>query len=469
MLAHCLASRPTFLRSFAALSPAIDVTTNSLSLNRAKCVSCGLCVKACKTIAGQGVLALVAGPGGKKISTVTGLALQDTKCIKCGQCTLACGPGALAEKDQLPELEAILANPAGRTLVVSTAPAIRINLCDGLGLPAGSIGTGKMVTALKKLGFNYVFDTNFAADLTIVEEATELVSRITKGSAPLPMFTSCCPAWVNYVEQSDPSLIPNLSTCRSPLGMHSAIIKTDWAQLKGLAPAQIYNVAVMPCTAKKDEVAREQFRTRGYRETDLVITTRELVRLIKKKKINFKTLPDTDFDPCYSIGSGAGAIFCGSGGVMEAAVRTAYTFVTKKTLGALDFPALRGAKDGIKIVTADFDGTKVGVAVAQGIANAQKLIAKIKAKDPSVANVAFVEVMACPGGCVCGGGSPKAKTKKAVDARVDAVYKIDTGSAIRLSHENPEIKEFYARFGGSPNGHVAHEFLHTHYHAHSKK
>ncbi|MDR2388007.1 MAG: [FeFe] hydrogenase, group A, partial [Deltaproteobacteria bacterium] len=403
MLSTCRAVR------FAGISPAIDLSTNSIQLDRSKCIGCGLCVKACKTIAGQGILSIVQVDGKKKVTTTTGKLFQETGCIKCGQCTLACGPGALMEKDEISVIEAVLANPAGKTIVVQTAPAIRINLCDGLGLPAGSIGTGKMVTALKKLGFNYVFDTNFAADLTIVEEASELVSRLTKGTGPLPMFTSCCPAWINYIEQHDASLIPNLSTCRSPLAMISAVIKSDWAKLKGLAPSQIYSVAIMPCTAKKDEVARQQFTERGYRETDLVLSTRELIRLIKKKKINFKTLPETDFDPCYSIGSGAGAIFCGSGGVMEAAVRSAYYFVTGKTLAPLDLPALRGAKDGIKVVTADFDGAKVGVAVAQGIANAMSLIAKIRAKDPALSDVKFVEVMACPGGCVCGGGSPRAK------------------------------------------------------------
>jgi iron-only hydrogenase group A len=450
---------------FAVVSPTIDLSTNSIQLNRSKCVSCGLCVRACKTIAGQGVLSLAKTPDGKKIGTTIGKPLQETGCIKCGQCTLVCGPGALMEKDELSTLEAILANPSGKTIVVQTAPAIRINLCDGLGLPAGSIETGKMVTLLKQLGFHYVFDTNFGADLTIVEEATEFVSRLTKGTGPLPMFTSCCPAWVNYVEQHDPALIPNLSTCRSPLGMQSSVIKADWAKLKGLTAAQIYSVAIMPCTAKKDEVARPQFTTKGYRETDLVITTRELIRLIKKKKINFRSLGDTNFDSCYSIGSGAGAIFCGSGGVMEAAVRSAYHFITGKQLAPLDLPALRGAKDGIKLVTADFDGTQVGVAVAQGIANAIKLIAGIRAKDPALATVKFVEVMACPGGCVCGGGSPKAKTKKAVDARVDACYKIDKSSTYRTSHDNPEIIELYTRFGGKYGSHVAHEYLHTHYNA----
>jgi NADH-quinone oxidoreductase subunit G len=221
----------------------------------------------------------------------------------------------------------------------------------------------------------------------------------------------------------------------------------------------------MPCVAKKDEIARAEFAKKGYKETDLVLSTRELVRLIKKKKINFKSLPDTPFDTCYSIGSGAGAIFCGSGGVMEAAVRSAYSYVTGKELGSVDFPALRGAKDGIKVVTADFAGTKVTVAVAQGIANAAKLIKQIRAKDPKVADVKFVEVMACPGGCVCGGGSPQAKTKKAVDARVDACYKNDKASEYRKSHENPEIIEIYKRFVGKPGSHEAHEYLHTHYHA----
>jgi iron-only hydrogenase group A len=416
-------------------------------------------------VAGQGVLGLVKADGGKKIGTTTGKPIQETACVKCGQCTLVCGPGALSERDERPILEDVFKNPKGRTIVCQTAPAIRINMCDALGLPAGTIGTGKMVTALKKLGFQYVFDTNFAADVTIVEEANELVSRLTTGSGAIPMFTSCCPAWVNYVEQHDPDLIPHLSTCRSPLGMFGSVIKTDWAKLKGLKPTDIYQVAIMPCVAKKDEVARKQFTTKGYRETDLVISTRELVNLIKAKKIDFKKLPDTPFDRCYSIGTGAGAIFCGSGGVMEAAVRTAYTLVTKKPMEQLDILPLRGATPGIKLVTANFDGLEVGVAVVQGIANAQKIIKQIKSKDPEVANVKFVEVMACPGGCVCGGGSPKAKNKAAVEKRVDAVYEIDRKSELRRSHENPELLEMYERWVGKPNGHAAHEYFHTHYHA----
>jgi iron-only hydrogenase group A len=447
------------VRHFALkLSPSPDTSTNSLTLDRSKCIKCGLCVKACTTIAGQGILKL--SPTG--IGTASGLALQQTGCIKCGQCTLACPTSAIVEKDELPTLEAILACPEERTLVVQIAPAVRINLAEALGCPPGTIATGKLVTLLKRLGFHYVFDTNWAADATIVEEAHELLERIKKGG-PLPMFTSCCPAWVNYVEQHEQALIPHLSTTRSPLGIQDSVIKSDWVKLKYLKPSDVYSVAIMPCVAKKDEVKRSQMSEKGYQETDLVITTRELVRLIKKRKIDFKKLPESEFDPCYSTSSGAGAIFGGSGGVMEAAVRTAYTYATGKPIQSLDFPALRGAKAGIKTATVDFDGTKVGVAVAQGIANAKKLIAQVQAKDPAVAGVKFIEVMACPGGCVCGGGSPKARSKKAVDARVEACYAIDRKSEFRTSHENPQVTAMYTRMFEEPGSPLAHEYLHTHY------
>jgi NADH-quinone oxidoreductase subunit G len=266
---------------------------------------------------------------------------------------------------------------------------------------------------------------------------------------------------VNHVEQHDPDLIQHLSSARSPMAILSSLIKADWAKTKSLRPTDIYNVGIMPCVAKKDEIKRAQLNDKGYVETDLVITTRELIRMIKAAKLDFKSLPDTPFDRCYSIASGAGAIFCGSGGVMEAAVRTAYTYATGKPLEKLDFPEFRGAANGIKRSTVDMDGLKIGVAIAQGIANAQKLIAKIRAKDPEFADVKFVEVMACPGGCVCGGGAPKAKNKKAIDARVDATYRIDKESAYRRSHENPEVIEMYQRFAGEPGSHTAHEFFHT--------
>ena len=458
----------SFSRSAAAkASPSPDFSTNSITLDRTKCVACGMCIKACKTVAGQGVLKLSKVGDKKLISTVSGKPLQETNCIKCGQCTLVCGPGALAEKDQISQVEAILKNPKGLTTVCQTAPAVRINLSDALGLPPGTISTGKMVTALKMIGFQYVFDTNWAADMTIVEEASELVKRLSDPTVgPLPMFTSCCPAWVNYVEQSDPDLIPNLSSCRSPMGMFSSTIRRDFANVKGIKPNQIFNVAIMPCTAKKDEIERPQLRTEdGIKETDYVITTRELMRMIKARKINFKNLPDTPFDKLYGEASGGGAIFCGSGGVMEAAIRTAYKLVTGKEMTNYRVVDVRGLK-GIKIATVDFAGTPVSVAVTQGIANAKQLIKKIRAGDKDVKDVKFVEVMACPGGCVCGGGSTRAKSKKAIDKRVEAVYRIDENSKIKASHLNTELNQAYERFlDGQYFSHKAHHALHTEHHS----
>lgn len=455
----------SFARSAAKASPSPDFSTNSIILDRSKCISCGLCVKACKTVAGQNVLKLVKVGNKKLVSTQSGKPLQETNCIKCGQCTLVCPAGALIEKDQIADLENVLKNPEGKLIVCQTAPAVRINLSDALGLPAGTISTGKMVTALKMLGFQLVFDTNFSADMTIVEEASELVHRLSDPKAgPLPMYTSCCPAWINHVEQSAPELIPHLSSCRSPLGMLSSAVRTDLPAIKNIKPTEIYNVAIMPCTAKKDEIERKQLYTKdGVKETDLVITTRELMRMIKKAKINFKTLPDTPFDSIYGESTGAGAIFCGSGGVMEAAIRTAYKLVTGKEMTDYKVQSVRGL-DGIKIATVDIDGTKLSVAVAQGIANAKKLYTKIQNGDADVKDVKFVEVMACPGGCVCGGGSTRAKTKKAIEKRVAAVYQIDDESEKRASHLNAELNECYDRFfDGKYFSHKAHDLLHTHH------
>lgn len=456
------------LPSRSASKIVIDATTNSIHIDPKTCFGCGACVKACKTIAGQGVLALAPDAKGKKKITVKGgKHLQDTSCVKCGQCTLVCKANAITEKDQIAEVQKILKNPGDKVAVCQTAPAIRINLSDALGLPAGTISTGKMVTALKKLGFKYVFDTNTTADLTIMEEATEFVTRLTKGGV-LPMFTSCCPAWINYVEQSHPDFMPNLSSCRSPMGMLSSVIQQDFAVRKNIQ-GKLFNVAIMPCTAKKDEIERPQLREKGYKETDYVITTRELMRMIKKAKIDFKNLPESEFDDPYAECSGAGAIFCGSGGVMEAAVRTAYYQVTGKNMPNLNLKAVRGVKDGIKFAEVDIEGTKIKVAVAQGIANAAKLLKMIKSKDPKVEGVKFVEVMACPGGCVCGGGSTKAKNKKAIEARLEATYKLDSTNKKRCSHENAQVKALYDRFLEKPNSHKAHELLHTHFVAHPKK
>jgi len=368
----------------------------------------------------------------------------------------ACG---VAHRDVKPDN--VLCFLDGRVVVADYSVACVLEgefVSEAAGTP-GADASGRIVTGLHRLGFDFVFSTEGGNDAFVAQEAEELAGRPATAG---PLFSGTCSAWVNYVEQHAPDMIPHLSSCRSPLGIFGAIIRNDWAKKMNLDPHDIYHVAIMPCTAKKDEIERVQLRmSDGTKETDLVITTRELMRMLKARKVDFKNLPDTEFDRCYSIGTGAGAIFCGSGGVMEAAIRSAYSYVTGKPLENLDIVAVRGAHEGIKIATANFDGVEVGVAVAQGIANAMKLVAKVRAKDPEVANVKFIEVMACPGGCVCGGGATKAKTKKAVDKRVEAAYKIDKALSFRRSHENPELIEMYKRFMGEPGGHTAHHLLHT--------
>lgn len=456
--------KPNFWR-FASVSPSPDMSTNSFILDRSKCISCGLCVKACKNIAGQSVLKLEKDTAykGKRVSTVSGHLLQNTNCIKCGMCTLVCPTAALAEKDITHEVESILKNPGNMITTVQTAPASRVVIAEAFGLPPGTVVTGKLVTALKMLGFKYVFDTNWGADMTIVEEATELVNRIKSNSKNLPMFTSCCPAWINYVEESQPDLIPNISTCKSCLAMLAATLRKDFAALNHIRPENIYHVAIMPCIAKKDEIERPQLRTQsGLKETDAVVTVRELIRWLKREKIDLKKLPDTPFDKFYGESTGASTIFCNTGGVMEAAIRTAYKFYTGHEMKNYDVKAVRGT-EGIRYAAVDFDGMPVHFAVANGTAQAMKLIKRIKSKDPEVANIKFIEVMACPGGCVMGGGTNKAKNKKVLQKRTDAIYKVDEEKEERASHFNKEVNQCYDRsYDGQYFGHLAHESLHTH-------
>jgi NADH-quinone oxidoreductase subunit G len=289
------------------------------------------------------------------------------------------------------------------------------------------------------LGFDYVFDTNFGADLTIVEEATEFVHRLNDPDAVLPMFTSCCPAWVNYIEKSRPDLLPHLSSCRSPMTMLSSVVKNVFPKKIGVDRSKIYHVAFMPCTAKKDEIRRPQFGD----ETDLVVTSRELAQMIKAAKIDFKNLPETAGDTIYSEYTGGGAIFCATGGVMEAAVRSAYKFITGKDMVPLELKAVRGTKEGIKVANLDINGKKVNVAVAHGIKNAMDLLAKVQAKEPGFEEIHFLEVMACPGGCAMGGGSPKAKGKKGVEQRLDATYALDESLPKRVSQDNQQLFDLY--------------------------
>jgi iron-only hydrogenase group A len=354
---------------------------------------------------------------------------------------------------------------SGKILTCQFAPAIRINTAEALGVKPGEISTGKIITALKQLGFDYVFDTNFGADLTIVEEATELLHRINDPeNSVFPMLTSCCPAWVNYIEKSRPDLIPNLSSCRSPLAMLSSVVKNIFPKKIGVDRERIYHVAFMPCTAKKDEIRRPQLAD----ETDLVITSRELAQLIKDAKIDFKNLPESEGDTIYSEYTGGGAIFCATGGVMESAVRSAYKFVTGRDMKPINLEVVRGSKEGIKKATVDINGFKLNIAVAQGVKNAMDLLAKIKAKEPGFENIHFLEVMACPGGCIAGGGSPKAKGKKGIDQRLDATYRLDESLPLRTPQDNKQLQALYNEsFDGEFGSHYAHELLHT-YHTNRK-
>jgi len=437
--------------------PMHDESSLAIQFNMEKCIGCTSCVRACSNIAGQDILECEKKG---KAHTASGKLLSDTHCISCGQCSLACAKQAITEHFDKDEVTNVLKNKNGKIVVCQFAPAIRINMAEALGVPAGQISTGKIVTALKMLGFDYIFDTNFSADMTIVEEATELVHRLNDPDAVLPMFTSCCPAWVNYIEKSRPDLIPHLSSCRSPLAMLSSVIKNVFPKKIGVERERIYNVAIMPCTAKKDEIRRPQFSD----ETDSVVTSRELAQMIKEAKIDFKNLEETPLDTIYSEFTGGGAIFCATGGVMEAAVRSAYKFITGKDMVPMELKAVRGTENGIKTATVDINGIKVNVAVAHGIKNAMDLLAKIKNKEPGFETIHFLEVMACPGGCAMGGGSPKAKGKKGIEQRLDATYSIDDNLEKRVPQDNDQLNKLYEEsFDGEYGSHHAHELLHTYY------
>ena len=437
--------------------PLHDDSSLAIQFNMEKCIGCTSCVRACSNIAGQDILECEKKG---KAHTASGKLLSDTHCISCGQCSLACPKKAITEHFDKDEVTNVLKNKNGKIAVCQFAPAIRINMAEALGVPAGQISTGKIVTALKKLGFDYIFDTNFSADMTIVEEASELIHRLNDPDAVLPMFTSCCPAWINFIEKSRPDLIPHLSSCRSPLAMLSSVIKNVFPKKIGVERERIYNVAIMPCTAKKDEIRRPQFSD----ETDNVITSSELAQMIKDAKIDFKNLEETPLDTIYSEFTGGGAIFCATGGVMEAAVRSAYKFITGKDMVPMELKAVRGTNEGIKVATVDINGIKVNVAVAHGIKNAMALLEKIKNKEPGFETIHFLEVMACPGGCAMGGGSPKAKGKKGVEQRLDATYSIDDNMAKRVSQDNEQLNKLYEEsFDGEYGSHYAHELLHTYY------
>lgn len=440
----------------------VDDLSPSIVRDNSKCILCRRCVAACNDV--QKIGAIGVGRRGFKtrVGCIYDKSLVDSPCVNCGQCIAACPTGALHEKDSTADVWSALADP-DKHVVVQPAPAVRAALGEEFGMPVGTCVTGKLAAALRRLGFDKVFDTNFGADLTIMEEGTEFLGRLTNGGV-LPMITSCSPGWIKYCETFYPEFLPNLSSCKSPHEMLGAVIKTYYAEKNGIDPSKIYTVSVMPCTAKKFEARREELSHDGLADVDAVITTRELARMIKEAGIDFVSLDDESFDEMLGDSTGAADIFGATGGVMEAALRTVYEKATGKTLESVDFEAVRGV-EGIKEATVDVGGTEVRVAVANGTGNASRLLEMVKSGEKSYH---FIEIMGCPGGCVTGGGQPilTARQQMSMDAkklRAAALYSEDAGKKLRKSHENPSIKKIYDEFFGEPNSHKAHELLHTHY------
>lgn len=445
----------------------IDATAAHMIRDNSKCVLCRRCVAACRANQDVGVI----GPNERGFKTHIGCAfdldLNQVACVSCGQCITVCPTGALAEKDNTEEVWAAINDPTKHVLV-QTAPSVRVTLGEAFGMPVGTDVEGKMVAAIRRLGVDGVFDTDFAADFTIMEEANEFVERVKTGGV-LPMITSCSPGWVKYCEHYFPEFLPNLSTCKSPQQMFGALAKTWYAEKNNLDPKDIVVVAVMPCTAKKFEIGRDDQAAAGVPDVDIAITTRELSRMINRAGLRFTDLPDEEFDSPLGTSTGASVIFGATGGVMEAALRTAVETLTGEELQKVEFEDVRGT-DGIKKATYNVAGMEVKVAVASGLSNARKVLEMVRSGEETFH---FIEFMACPGGCVNGGGQPQqpASVRNFVDLkglRAKALYQNDSNKPVRKSHENPVLKEIYAEYFGEPGGHKAHEVLHTHYVARGK-
>ena len=446
----------------------VDDLSASIVRDNSKCINCRRCVATCNKV--QKIGAIGAANRGIKtsIGCVFDRSLAESPCVNCGQCILACPVGALHEKDSIDAVWAAISNP-DLHVVVQPAPAVRATIGEEFGLPMGEAQTGKLAAALRRLGFDKVFDTDFAADLTIMEEGTELLQRLADPNAALPMITSCSPGWIKYCETFYPEFIPNLSSCKSPHEMLGAVIKSYYAEKNNIDPKSIYVVSVMPCTAKKFEAARPELSNNGMQDVDAVLTVRELARMIKQAGIDFARLADEDFDDVLGDSTGAAVIFGTTGGVMEAALRTVYELVTGKTLDKVEFEAVRGT-DGIKEAEVDLNGKIVRVAVAHSTGNAKTLLDAVKKGEKKYD---FIEIMGCPGGCVTGGGTPIVHSRDLmyVDVkatRAKALYNEDAGKALRKSHENPSIKKIYDEYFTEPGSHKAHELLHTTYTARKK-
>ncbi len=447
----------------------LDVLAPALFRDTSKCILCGRCIARCQNAHGMGILGFENRGFKTIVAPAENRSFQNSPCIQCGQCVTVCPTGALMEKSEIDKVDEALRS--GKHVVIQAAPAVRAAIGEEFGYPVGTPVTGKMIAAMRRLGFEKVYDVNFGADLTIMEEGTELLGRLTNKGV-LPMITSCSPGWVNYAECNYPDLLPHLSSCKSPHQMQGAIIKSYWAKEKGYDPKDVFVVSVMPCIAKKYEKDRDVMEVDGIRDVDAVITTRELARMIRRCGIRFDRLPDEEWDQdIMGDYSGAGVIFGVTGGVMEAALRTVYFKLTGKEYGKVVFEEVRGHEAGIREATIDINGTKVSVAIASGMKSAKVLLDEIRAGK---SKYQFIEIMGCPGGCINGGGQPYVRpvfmpnesddildTYK--EKRAKALYSEDERQTIRQSHNNPQIAELYKKFLGEPNSHLAHELLHTTY------
>ena len=445
------------LPSVVKATPRI-VTNPAIVRDPSKCIRCGRCIRACKDV--QGIAALTYAHRSSDITVTTAYdkPMERTDCVLCGQCSLVCPTGAIVEKDDTDAVLDALQDPR-KHVIVQVAPSVRVALGDAFGMWPGEIVTGQMITALRLLGFDMVCDTNFGADLTIMEEGSEFLHRLEHGGT-LPMITSCSPGWVNFLEKNFGDLTAHLSTAKSPMSMFGAISKTYYPEIAGIPVEDIVTVSIMPCTAKKYEAARPEMGRDGRRDVDIVLTTRELIKLIKYVGLNFQNLPESEFDSPMGFGTGAGAIFGATGGVMEAALRTIYEKYTGEILEKINFRAVRGF-EGIKEAEVDLGNRKVRVAVAHTLKNARILMEQVQKKESPYD---FIEIMACPGGCIGGGGQPIGTTNAIRKKRMAALYEIDKNLPLRKSHENPEIITLYQDFLGEPLSEKAHELLHTHYH-----
>ncbi len=436
---------------------AIDVSSPSMERDPAKCILCGRCVRVCHEVQKVGAIDFTKRGFTSIVTTPYNKGLSISDCILCGQCVLVCPTAALREKSSLKEVANAL-NDKNKFTIVQIAPAVRATLGEEYNMPLGTDVTGQLITGLRRLGFKKVFDTNFAADLTIMEEATELINRLNNGG-PVPMFTSCCPGWVKYAEQNSPKILDYISSCKSPHEMEGAVLKTYYAKKMGINPQDIFVVSIMPCTVKKYESNRGELKEGALPDVDAVLTTRELVRFFNIAGIEFNDLPHDNFDNPLGESTGAAAIFGTSGGVMEAALRTAYFKISGNELDKLEFESVRGS-DGIKEASVNINGLNLNIAVVNGIGNVKKIIEDVK---NGTSKYHFIEVMACPGGCINGGGQPIHQKPEKIQKRIKALYNIDNMMKLRRSHENESVKILYKEFFVEPNSHKAHDILHTKY------